>query len=136
MDKRGVSMGRVDWLAVIVAANLATALRIVWYGPLAGRNTLMRRWSRAGARRRQHWVGMILMLLLSAAMLGHMFARMTPGKPWLYFMMSGGVAATFIAPALWLALGRRGIRVEETAFEAAYWLAAYLAMGATFWVLA
>jgi len=35
-------MGPVNWLAVVLAANLAVALGIVWYGPLfrAGRPLL------------------------------------------------------------------------------------------------
>ncbi|MET0191887.1 MAG: hypothetical protein ABW200_00785, partial [Hyphomicrobiaceae bacterium] len=113
-------MGPVNWLAVILAANLAAVLRIVWYGPIAGRTTLVGRRHRRGSR--LGWLGMMLLLLVSAAMLGHMFARLGPGKPWLYFMMSGGVAAAFILPALWLAYGRRGIDAGETAFEATYWL--------------
>jgi hypothetical protein len=134
LQQRRGGMGPVNWLAVILAAFLATALRIVWYGPLAGRTTLIRR---AGERRRSPlaWLGMVVVLLIPAAMLGHMFARLSPGKPWLYLMMSGGVALTFILPALWLAMGRRAIEASHTVFESVYWLVAYLAMGATFWAL-
>ena len=130
-------MGPVNWLAVLLAANLAAALRIVWYGPLLGGGTLLRRRSDQGVSKpRPHWLGMMLLLLISAAMLGHMFARLSPGKPWLYFMMSGGVALAFILPALWIAYGRRGVAERDTALEAAYWVVGYLAMGAVFWVLA
>jgi len=127
-------MGPVNWLAVILAALVATALRIVWYGPLAGRTNMVRR---AGEPRRSSasWVLMILLLLVSSAMLGHMFARLSPGKPWLYFMMSGGIALAFILPAMWLAMGRRDIPVSHVSFESGYWLVAYLAMGGVFLAL-
>ena len=129
-------MGPVNWLAVILAANFAAALRIVWNGPLANRTILMPREAILGEpRRRTNWLGLILALGIGAAMLGHMFARLSPGKPWLFFMMSGGVALTFIVPALWVAYGRREVPGRETAWEASYWVVAYLAMGAVFWAL-
>lgn len=133
----GCALGPVNWIAVILAANLATALRIVWYGPLMGRGNLIA--GRAGAadtRPRPGWLGIIGLLFVSATMLGHMFARISPGKPWLYFMMAGGIALTFIVPSLWLAYERRAVPGRETLAEAGYWIVAYLGMGAVFWALA
>ncbi|MET0181164.1 MAG: DUF1761 domain-containing protein [Novosphingobium sp.] len=129
-------MGPVNWLAVILAANLAVAVRIVWSGPLAGRAGLIAAPPAFGApRRRVNWLAMIVLLLVSATMLGHMFARLSPGKPWLYFMMAGGVAVTFVAPALWIALGAAAVPPRVRASECGYWIVAFLAMGATFWAL-
>ena len=46
-----------------------------------------------------------ILLFLTAAMMGHMFARVgvdrLDAKPWLYFMMSGGLALFFVIPALY-----------------------------------
>jgi hypothetical protein len=123
-------------LAVVLAAGLATALRIVWYGPLAGRASLLPGADMPGGTRRPTgWVGVGLALLVGAAMLGHMFARLSPGKSWLYFMMSGGVAIAFIIPAVWIAHGQRPVPGGPFAREAAYWLFAYLGMGTVFWLL-
>lgn len=119
-------MGPVNWMAVVVAALAAHALGLAWYRP---RPVL----SRATA------LGLGL-LLVSAAMIGHMFARVgaaTLGaKPWLYFMMSGGLAGAFVVPGLVTSHARRGLDARDTLRDAAYWLCAYLAMGLTFFVLA
>ncbi|MET0294260.1 MAG: DUF1761 domain-containing protein [Phenylobacterium sp.] len=132
-------MGSVNWLAVLLAANFAAALRIVWYSALFGQATFFRpeheRTRPPSGRLAVRWGGLILLLAIPAAMFGHMFARLTPGKPWLYFMMSGGVALTFVLPALSLALGRQGLQARAVVVEAGYWLAAFLAIGATFWAL-
>jgi hypothetical protein len=112
----GNCMGPVNWLAVILAGNLAVALRIVWRGPLAGGEGLIAPTVAGEPRRRVNWLAMIVLLLVSAAMLGHMFARITPGKPWLYPMMSGGAALAFVAPALWIALGSAGVRARLVRF--------------------
>lgn len=129
-------MGSVNWLAVILAANLGAALRIVWYGTLFGQASLLTgRRAGSGSKQRVPWVGLIVVLAIPAAMLGHMFARLSPGKPWLYFMMSGGVALTFVIPALWIAYGQRDGDHRHVLIEGGYWLVTYLAMGAVFWAL-
>jgi hypothetical protein len=80
----------------------------------------------------------VILLSLTAAMLGHMFARVGPvtlgAKPWLYFMMSGGIALFFVIPALWLSYAHQRIATRLAAIDAGYWLFAYFAMGAVFWV--
>ncbi len=129
-------MGPVNWIAVILAANLAVAVGIVWYGPLfrAGRPVL------EGPRGQgKSYLATVVVMLLGAALLGHNFARIgaatLSAKPWLYFMMSGGIALFFIIPALWLMAARAGGPARARWIDAGYWLAAYLTMGAVFWAL-
>ncbi len=127
-------MGPVNWLAVVLAANLAVGVGIVWHGPLfrTGRPLLEGR--EAPAR---SYVAVVLVMLIAAAMLGHGFARIgaatLAAKPWLYFMQSGGIAIAFVIPALWLTHARSGLGRRERLIDCGFWLAAYLAMGATFW---
>ena len=129
-------MGPVNWVAVILAANLAVALGIVWHGPLfrTGRPLLGE-----GSNARGYGIA-ILVMLIAAAMLGHALARIGPetlaAKPWLYFMQSGGLAIAFVVPAVWFTQLRLGADLRCRLVDSAYWLVAYLVMGATFWALA
>jgi hypothetical protein len=129
-------MGPVNWIAVILAANLAVAVGIVWHGPLfrTGRPLL-----EGPGGPGKSYLATVIVMLLGAVMLGHNFARIGPetlgAKPWLYFMMSGGVALFFIVPALWLASARHGEPPRQRALEAGFWFVAYLTMGLVFWAL-
>jgi hypothetical protein len=129
-------MGPVNWIAVILAANLAVAVGIVWYGPLfrAGRPVL-----EGPGGKGKSYLSAVIVMLLGATLLGHNFARIGTdvlgAKPWLYFMMSGGIALFFIIPPLWLVSARAGVTGRARGIDAGYWLAAYLTMGAVFWVL-
>ena len=129
-------MGPVNWVAVILAANLAVAVGIVWHGPLfrTGRPLL----EGAGGPAKSYAV-VIVVMLLAAAMLGHNYARIGAetlhAKPWLYFMQSGGIALFFVIPALWLVSARQGQERRMRLLDAGYWLLAYLTMGAVFWAL-
>ena len=128
-------MGPVNWIAVVLAANLAVAVGIVWHGPLfrTGRQLL------EGPGRARSFGTVVLVMLIGAAMLGHSFARIgaeTLGaKPWLYFMQSGGVALAFVVPAVWLTQARAGAGARQRLVDCGFWVAAYLTMGATFWAL-
>jgi hypothetical protein len=131
-----LAMGTVNWLAVVLAANLAVAVAIVWHGPLfrTGRPLI------EGPRATPKDYGVsVLVMLIGAVMLGHNFARIgavtLSAKPWLYFMQSGGIAIAFVMPALWLMFLRLGISMRERLIECSFWLVAYLAMGAVFWAL-
>jgi len=130
-------MGPVNWVAVILAANLAVAVGIVWHGPLfrTGRPLL-----EGSGGPGKSYAAVILVMLIGAAMLGHNLARIGPGtlaaKPWLYFMQSGGLAIAFVIPAVWLTQARHGQPVRDRLTDCAFWLVAYLTMGATFWALA
>lgn len=127
-------MGPVNWLAVILAANLAVALGIVWHGPLfrTGRPLL------EGGPAKGYGV-VVIVMLIGAVMLGHNYARIgaevLAAKPWLWFMQSGGLAIAFVMPAVWLTQARHGMTPGQRLIDCGYWLAAYLVMGATFWAL-
>ena len=135
-------MGPVDWFAVLLAALAAGALAIVWFGPAFGRAKARRvAPGKIAARSRPEAVIAItgLLLLLTATMMGHMFARVgaetLAARPWLYFMMSGGLALAFVIPALWISFSHIRVPTRVALIDAGYWLAAYLAMGLVFFLL-
>jgi hypothetical protein len=136
-------MGSVNWLAVFAAALAAFAMGGLWYGPLLGRAKLEEVGPGGLAARRApgRTLGITgVLLLVSATMLGHMFARLPAGdlaaKPWLYFMMSGGLAAAFVVPALLISYTHQRLSTRLALIDTGYWIVAYLAMGAAFWALA
>lgn len=122
--KSEVWMGPVNWLAVVVAAVAA----LVFGAAVQG----------AAARRPVQLVLAGALLLLTASMMGHMFARVGAAtlavKPWLYFMMSGGLALAFVAPALAIGEARGGASAGQVVRGAAFWIASYLLMGTVFWL--
>ena len=130
-------MGPVNWLAVFLGANLAVAVGLVWHGPLfrGGRPLLE---GPEGRARNYGWV--VLAMLIAAIMIGHNFARIGPetlaAKPWLYWMMSGGLGLFIVAPALFIGLARYGVSVRDRLVDCGYWVIAFLAIGTTFWALA
>lgn len=115
-------MGPVNWIAVLAAALVATMLRAACY-----------RDERTAAALALTFA----LMLLSATMIGHNFARVggetLQAKPWLYWMMSGGLALAFVAPALYLTRASGGPPPMERLRACAFWIAAYLAMGTVFW---
>lgn len=129
-------MGPVNWVAVVLAAALALAIGIVWNGPLfrTGRQLLPGNAQRAG-----NYAVVGIVFLISAAMLGHMFARIGAEtlavKPWLYFMQTGGVAIAFVIPAVWLTHVRSRAEPVRRVIDCLFWLIAYLATGLVFWAL-
>ena len=142
MKKERHEMGPVNWLAVIAAAIAAFAVGALWYGPLFGRAKL-EEVGPGGLAARSHpgrTLGITAALLLvSATMMGHLFARVggdtLAAKPWLYFMMSGGLAVAFVIPALWISYTHQKLTTRLALIDAGYWLASYLAMGCAFWVM-
>jgi len=78
------------------------------------------------------------LLFLTSAMMGHMFARVgavtLAVKPWLYFMMSGGLALAFVAPALAIGEARSGASAGKVLGGAVFWIASYLLMGLVFFL--
>ncbi|EDL47895.1 hypothetical protein [Erythrobacter sp. SD-21] len=121
-------MGPVNWIAVVAAWGVAALLGVAFYG-------------RAAAPRPPYLlhIAAALLMFASAAMLGHMFARVgtatLDAKWWLYFMMAGGLALTFIGPALFITAVRREGPIGKALCDWGYWLAAYLAMGGVFLLL-
>jgi hypothetical protein len=121
-------MGPVNWFAVGIAWLVAAGLGVLFYG-------------RRAMLRPPYWLhGLAAVLLfVSAAMIGHMFASVgeatLAAKPWLYAMMSGGLALTFVGPALFITAVWRERPVREALYDWSYWLLAYLAMGGVFALL-
>lgn len=135
-------MGPVNWLAVVLAVVAAMIVSAVWYGPLFGRARLAEVGPGGLGVRTAPGRTLALsavLLFVSAAMMGHMFARVGPAtlavKPWLYFMMSGGLAGAFVIPSLWLSYTHQRISTRLALIDAGFWLAAYLSMGLVFWLL-
>ena len=134
-------MGPVNWLAIILAANLAVAVGIVWYGPLfrTGRPMLEGPGPEGMGKARGYGLAVLAMLVV-ATMIGHNFARIgtatLSAKPWLYWMMSGGLALFIVCPALFLGLARHGVPIRERFIDYGFWIAAFLTMGTVFWALA
>ena len=133
-------MGPVNWLAVMLAAAAAAAVAFIWYGPLLGRAKLAAVGPGGLAGRISPGRTLALtgaFLLLTAAMMGHMFARIgvptLHDKPWLFFMMSGGLALAFVIPALLTSYTHQKISARLALMDAGYWLAGYLTMGLVFW---
>ncbi len=135
-------MGPVNWFGVMLAAIAAALVAFIWFGPLFGRSKLEsvgpgRLAGRTSPARTFTITG--LGLLLSSAMMGHMFARVGPAtlavKPWLYFMMSGGLAFAFVVPALAVSYCHMRAPTRLAVIDGSYWLVAYLSMGAVFWAL-
>ncbi len=133
-------MGTINWLAVVLSANFAVGIGIVWHGPLfrTGR-PLLGGHAPDGTPQSRNWWLVMGVFLIAAAMLGHSYARIgaetLAAKPWLYFMQAGGLAIAFVIPALWLTHSRNGAALRERLIDAGFWLTAYLGMGAVFWAL-
>jgi hypothetical protein len=135
-------MGPMNWLAAVLAAVLAFAVGGLWYGPLFGRAKLEEVGPGGLAARRTpgRTLGLTAALLMvSATMMAHMFARVgeptLTAKPWLYFMMSGGLAIAFVIPALWISYTHQRVSTRLALIDAGYWVVSYLAMGAAFWLV-
>lgn len=136
-------MEPINWLALILAANLAIAVGFVWYGPLFGGAPLFGRVTgEQGKNARgpvRGMLGAILLQGLSALMLAHMFARIgaekLAEKPLLYWMQAGGIALAFIFPALFISYARQRLPMREALVDSGFWLVVYLASGTVFWAL-
>jgi len=135
-------MGPVNWLAVVVAVVAAMLVQAVWYGPWFGRARLAEV-GPGGLGLRiapvRTLVITAVLLAVSATMMGHMFARVGTAtlvvKPWLYFMMSGGLAGAFVIPGLWISYTQQRISTRLAMIDAGCVMACYLAMGLVFYLL-
>lgn len=135
-------MGPVNWIGVILAAFAAVLLSLLWFGPLFGRAKLQEVGPGRLAGRRTPAQAIALTaaaLLISSAMMGHMYARIgsetLAAKPWLYFMQAGGLALAFVLPALWVSYKHMRCSNRLAMIDGGYWVAAYLTMGAVYWLL-
>jgi hypothetical protein len=135
-------MGPVNWLAVFLAVPAALLVAALWFGPVFGRERQAALGHSALGFRHAPLRTMALtaaLLLVTSAMMGHMFARVGAEtlsvKPWLYFMMSGGLAGAFVVPALAISAVHQRTAGRIVLIDAAFWLLAYLAMGLVFFLL-
>lgn len=135
-------MGPVNWIAIVAAAVAASLLALAWFGPAFGQaKTRKVAGGRIMTKAPPGRIAALtaILLLVTATMLGHMFARVGPdtlaAKPWLYFMMSGGLAIAFVIPALWISFSHIRVATRVALIDAGYWLAAYLTMGLAFYLL-
>ncbi len=130
-------MGALNLPAIVLGAVLAAMIGIVWYGPMF---RFVQPFVKDEPKERQHFVMVLVVMLIGATMLGHNLARIgsetLAAKPWLYFMQSGGIALFFIIPVLWSTYYRLGSGRRLRLVACGYYLVAYLAMGAVFWALA
>ena len=132
-------MGHINFLAVLLAAVAACVVGALWYGALFGKAWRAELGIVPGQPPKVS-IGVMLggnfvLLLLSSLLLGHNFARHPGIASHLYFMMSGGVGAFFVVPALWINYLYQGQSRKLALIDAGHWIAAYLAMGAVFWAL-
>ncbi len=135
-------MGPVNWLAVLVAALAALGVAAVWNGPLFGRARLAELGPGGLGQRIMPWRTLavtFVLLLLSSAMIGHMFARVgaatLQAKPWLYFMMSGGLAGAFVIPAMAINYMNLRVSLRLALIDAGFWMITYLTIGLTFFLM-
>ncbi|WP_408589612.1 DUF1761 domain-containing protein [Novosphingobium sp.] len=134
-------MGPVNWLAVLFATLAALVVSSIWYGPIHGRARVEELGPGGLGTRISPLRTLAIsaaLLFVSAAMMGHMFARVGPAtlaiKPWLYFMMSGGLALAFVIPSLWISHSHQRVSARLAWIDAGHWLVTYLAMGLAFWL--
>ena len=135
-------MGPVNWLGVLVATVVALIVSALWYGPVHGRTRVEELGPGGLGQRIAPWRTMMVtfvLLLISATMVGHMFARVGAAtlaiKPWLYFMMTGGLAGAFIIPAMLVNYMNLRVSRRMALIDAGFWMLAYLAMGLTFYLI-
>ena len=125
-------MGPVNWMAVLVATLVAALWGMVAYSPFRGG-------TKGLSARLGSLASGAALFFLPAAMLGHMFARVGADtlavKPWLYFMMSGGAALTFVLPMLCFTYSRRGLPGPKAASDGIFAVIAFLMMGTVFWAM-
>ncbi len=126
-------------LAILIAALAGFLIGGVWYGPLFGRV-----WQREvgisteemGRTNPVKLFGLtFLFSILSALFLGHLLASTGVTKSFVVMMISVGVAAGFIVPALGTnyLFGRKSGTLF--AIDAGYWITFYAAMGGVFVLL-
>jgi hypothetical protein len=125
-----------------MAALAAGAMALLWYGPLFGRSKVEAVGpGRLGGRSSPGRTIALTagFILLMAMVLGHIFARVgadeLAARPWVFFMISGGLALTLVVPALMVSYTHMRASTRLALIDGGYWFAAYLTMGAVFWAL-
>lgn len=137
--ERIIKMGNVNMLAVLIAAISGFMVGGLWYGPLFGKAWMAEHGHTEETFAKGNMVKIygltFLFSVLSAVMLGHLLARTGVTKPHIVMMISTGIAAGFILPALgtnYLFARKSG---KLFAIDAGYWVVFYAVMGLVFMLL-
>jgi hypothetical protein len=135
-------MEPVNWLAVPLAALAAGIVALLWYGPVFGRAKVEAVGPGRLGGRISPWRAIAITagcILLTALAMGIIFARVDAeelaARPWVYFLVSGGMALTLVVPALAVSYTHMRASTRLALIDGGYWFAAYLAMGIVFWAL-
>ncbi|NJM50177.1 MAG: DUF1761 domain-containing protein [Sphingomonadales bacterium] len=132
-------MGNINLLAVFAAAASGFLVGGLWYGPLFGKIWMKEH----GYTEEDLAKGNMIKIygltfafsVLSALMLGHLFARTGVSENHIVMMMSVGIAIGFIIPAI----GTNYLFSQKSgklfAIDAGYWVCFYAVMGIIFMLL-
>jgi hypothetical protein len=132
-------MANANLLAIILAAISGFMVGGLWYGPLFGKAWAaeigLSEEELSKANPVKIYGLTFLFSILSAVFLGHLLASTGVTKPHVIMMISVGVAAGFIVPAIGTnyLFGRKSGKLF--AIDAGYWVAFYAVMGAVYVVI-
>ncbi len=134
-----IFMHNANLLSILVAAASGFLVGGIWYGPLFGAI-----WQReAGVSKEvmgsinpiKLFGSTFILSVISAVFLGHLLATTGVTKSHIIMMISVGVAAGFIVPAIGTnyLFARKSLKLF--AIDAGYWITFYAAMGAVYVLL-
>jgi hypothetical protein len=132
-------MANANFLAIILAAISGFIVGGLWYGPLFGKAWMTEIGLSEEEMGKANMVKIygltFLFSILSAVFLGHLLASTGVTKPHVIMMISVGVAAGFIVPAIGTnyLFGRKSGKLF--AIDGGYWVAFYAVMGAVYVVI-
>jgi hypothetical protein len=132
-------MANANLLAIILAAISGFIVGGLWYGPLFGKSWAaeigLSEEELSKANPVKIYGLTFLFSILSAVFLGHLLASTGVNKPHVIMMISVGIAAGFIVPAIGTnyLFGRKSGKLF--AIDAGYWIAFYAVMGAVYAVI-
>ena len=132
-------MANANFLAIILAAISGFMVGGLWYGPLFGKAWMTEVGLSEEELSKANMVKIygltFLFSILSAVFLGHLLASTGVTKPHVIMMISTGIAAGFIVPAIGTnyLFGRKSGKLF--AIDAGYWVAFYAVMGAVYVVI-
>ena len=132
-------MANANFLAIILAAISGFMVGGLWYGPLFGKAWMTEVGLSEEELSKANMVKIygltFLFSILSAVFLGHLLASTGVTKPHVVMMISTGIAAGFIVPAIGTnyLFGRKSGKLF--AIDAGYWVAFYAVMGAVYVVI-
>lgn len=132
-------MANANWLAILVAALAGFLVGGIWYGPLFAKAWMKEHGFTMEGLKEGNMLAIygttFLLSVVSAIMLGHLFAASNITSMRSSLMVSTGVALGFIAPAIGTnyLFSRKSLKLFF--IDAGYWVAFYAAMGLVFALL-